>query len=62
MMARTDLKDAEVDRIIALSEAELRAEVAAAGLDWDEEVRRFDRIVERAKARAILHLRLRNAR
>lgn len=42
--------DAECDRIMNLTEEELRAEVKAEGLDWDTEVGRTKSIFECAIA------------
>jgi hypothetical protein len=42
--------DAECDRIMNLTEDELRAEIKAEGLDWDAEVGKVKSIFECAKA------------
>lgn len=45
-----DDMDKEVERILNMTEAELRAEVAADGLDWDEEIAKCKSCFELAVA------------
>lgn len=48
--------DPEDERILAMSETELRAEVAADGLDWDTEIAKVTAAIERGKAEAEMRL------